>query len=153
MTLLRRARLGLLASLALILTGAAPEVTRIPVAVQSVTWTTVLIGVLNLLVGGLLVAIVRTRPALKKIANEREATALEARGEDMEEMRKRLTLLEERVTTATESAHAAELKLVSALKLDPDNTILRQAQELLNVSYPTPRAKVAPTDTIRSPSS
>ncbi|MBB3348804.1 hypothetical protein [Sphingomonas sp. BK069] len=36
-------------------------------------------GLANILIGGLLVTIVRTRPALKKIADEREANLLEER--------------------------------------------------------------------------
>lgn len=58
------------------------------------TWTTVLVGLLNLLVGGVLVAIVRSRPALKKIANDREANLLSERAKEMEEMRDRIGKLE-----------------------------------------------------------
>lgn len=57
-------------------------------------WTTVAVGFLNLLVGGLLVAIVKTRPALKKIANEREANLLNERAEEMDKLRKRIDALE-----------------------------------------------------------
>ncbi len=50
----------------------------IPVSVSGFSWTAALMALANLLIGGLLVAIVRTRPALKKIANEREASLLAA---------------------------------------------------------------------------
>ena len=63
----------------------------LPVSVSRFTWTAALVGVLNLLVGGALVTIARTRSTLKEIANEREATALKARGEDLEGMRTRNT--------------------------------------------------------------
>ena len=66
----------------------------VPVAVTGFTWTAVLMGIANLLIGGLLVAIVRTRPALKKIANEREASLLEERAQEMAAMRERLERLE-----------------------------------------------------------
>lgn len=39
-------------------------------AENGVSWTTVFVGLLNILVGGVLVSLIRTRPAIKKIANE-----------------------------------------------------------------------------------
>lgn len=97
------------------------------------------------------------------VATAREQGRLGRRG-DMSDLRERISALEAKVETASETAHQAELKLVSALaayrliasellKLDPDNTILKQAQELLNVSYPSPRAKTTPADSIRQPES
>lgn len=65
-----------------------------PVAVHGFTWTAGLMALANILIGGLLVAIVKTRPALKKIANEREASLLEERAEEMAAMRERLERLE-----------------------------------------------------------
>jgi hypothetical protein len=93
----------------------------------------------------------------------REQFRSERRGE-MDSLRDRISGLETKVEAANEKAHEVELKLVSALaayrliaselqKLDPDSTILKQAQELLNVSYPTPRAKATPADSIRQPES
>lgn len=67
----------------------------IPVSIGGFTWGAALLAVLNLLVGTLLVAIVRTRPTLKKIANEREANLLTERAEEMKEMRARLAKLED----------------------------------------------------------
>lgn len=58
------------------------------------SWTSVLVGLLNLLVGGALVAAIRSRPALRKIANDREASLLKERALDMEAMRARLEKLE-----------------------------------------------------------
>lgn len=49
---------------------------------------------MNLLIGGVLVAIVRSRPALKKLANEREKSLLEERAAEMVKMRERLEKLE-----------------------------------------------------------
>ncbi len=66
----------------------------IPVSVSGFSWTAALMALANLLIGGLLVAIVRTRPALKKIANEREASLLEERAEEMAEMRKQIKALQ-----------------------------------------------------------
>lgn len=58
------------------------------------TWAAGFLALLNVLVGGLLVTIVRTRPHLKKIANEREANLLSERAEEMRGMRERLASLE-----------------------------------------------------------
>lgn len=73
-------------------------------------WTTVAVALLNLLVGGLLVAIVKSRPALKKIANEREANLLSERAEEMELMRKRIESLEDQ-SRRTEKQFEAERAL------------------------------------------
>jgi predicted RNase H-like nuclease (RuvC/YqgF family) len=71
----------------------------IPVAVTGVTWTAILMGVANLLIGGLLVQIIRTRPTLKKINNEREANLLNERAKEMDNMRRSIAKLEaERAT-------------------------------------------------------
>lgn len=66
----------------------------IPVTVSGFTWTAALMGLANLLIGGLLVQIVRTRPTLKKIANEREANLLSERAAEMERMGERIEALE-----------------------------------------------------------
>lgn len=76
-----------------------------------VTWGTALVAILNLLVGGLLVAIVKTRPALKKIGNEREQMILAARGEDMEAMRDRIEKLEARAEQK-DAEHEAEIRVM-----------------------------------------
>ncbi|WP_293875593.1 hypothetical protein [Sphingomonas sp. UBA978] len=66
----------------------------IPVAVHGWTWTAALMGLANLLIGGVFVAIIRTRPTLKKIANEREANLLTERAKEMDGMRRAIAKLE-----------------------------------------------------------
>ena len=70
------------------------SVSSIPVAVTGTPWATILMGIANLLIGGLLVQIIRTRPTLKKIANEREANLLTERAAEMERMGERIAALE-----------------------------------------------------------
>jgi uncharacterized membrane protein len=62
---------------------------------SSFTWTTVLVGILNLLVGGALVSFIRSRPSLKKIDADREANLLSERAKEMQEMRERIRKLEQ----------------------------------------------------------
>jgi uncharacterized protein YigA (DUF484 family) len=66
----------------------------VPVVVSGWSWTAALMGLANLLIGGLLVQIVRTRPTLKKIANEREANLLTERAAEMDKMGERIAALE-----------------------------------------------------------
>jgi chromosome segregation ATPase len=66
----------------------------VPVSVSGFTWTAGLVGLLNVLVGSLLVTIVRTRPTREKIANEREANLLHERADEMDGMRERMAVLE-----------------------------------------------------------
>lgn len=61
---------------------------------DSQAFRTILLSTMNLLIGGVLVAIVRSRPALKKLANEREKSLLEERAAEMVKMRERLEKLE-----------------------------------------------------------
>lgn len=99
-----------------------PDISPIPVT-TGFTWTAVLMTIANLLIGGLLVTIVRTRPTLKKIANEREANLLAERAADMEAMRARLAKLEaersvdrHRLNNVTQCLDA----LLMMIELDPD---------------------------------
>jgi hypothetical protein len=73
------------------------------------SWTTVLVGLLNLLVGGALVAFIRSRPSLRKIDAEREANLLSERAKDMSEMRERLEKLETAAAKKDEE-HQEELR-------------------------------------------
>jgi hypothetical protein len=73
--------------------AASAAVHAVPVT-TGFTWTTAAVSLLNLLVGGVLVAIIRSRPALKKLANEREASLLAERASEMDRMRKRIDVLE-----------------------------------------------------------
>ena len=86
-----------------------PDISPIPVS-TGFTWTAALMGLANLLIGGLLVAIVRTRPALKKIANEREANLLTERAEQMELMQRRVDALEAKLEKER-ARHEAERAL------------------------------------------
>lgn len=63
-------------------------------SLSSINWTTILVGLLNLLVGGALVSFIRSRPSLKKIDADREANLLSERAKEMQEMRKRIEKLE-----------------------------------------------------------
>lgn len=73
----------------------------------SFTWTTVLVGLLNLLVGGALVSFIRSRPSLKKIDADREANLLSERAKEMQEMRERMEKLEA-MLDLKERQHEAE---------------------------------------------
>lgn len=66
----------------------------IAVAATSFSWGAAFLAMINLLLGGVLVAIIKNRPTLRKIANEREKSLLEERAADMETMRVRLEKLE-----------------------------------------------------------
>lgn len=82
-----------------------------PIAVTTgFTWTAALMGLANLLIGGLLVQIIRTRPTLKKIANEREANLLTERAEQMEAMQRRLDAMEAKIEKER-TRHEAERAL------------------------------------------
>ena len=67
--------------------------TPIPVT-TGFTWTTFGVWVLNVLVGGVIVGLIRAWPNLKKLANDREANLLSERAAEMETMRKRVEALE-----------------------------------------------------------
>lgn len=112
------------------------------------------------LLGTIIGGWIKLRPAMTKLANEREYSLLAARGEDMDDMKENIRLLTEKVETLTARVHESEMKLVSALaayrliasdlaQRDPDSPILKQAQELLNVSYSSPRALATPADALR----
>lgn len=60
-------------------------------------FNSILLALLNLLIGGVLVTIIRTRVPLKKIANEREANLLTERAEEMGTMRAEIAELRERM--------------------------------------------------------
>lgn len=66
----------------------------VPIVSTGFGWTPILLTLANILMGGVLVAIVRTRPALKKIANDREKSLLEERAADMTTMRAQIERME-----------------------------------------------------------
>lgn len=100
----------------------------IPVAVTGFTWSAALLGLANLLIGGLLVQIVRTRPTLKKIANEREANLLTERAQEMEGMRRAIAKLEaERATDRHRINNLSQCLDALLLMIEMDPTKAAQA--------------------------
>lgn len=125
----------------------------VPVAVHGFTWTAALVGMLNILIGGALVAAIKNWPRLKELG-------ITERRDDLDIMSERIRSLEAKVEHLTTAVHEAEMKLVSALAAyrliasdlrnrDPDSPILAQAGELLNVSYPAPRDSGAVSGILR----
>ena len=97
---------------------------------------------------------------MTRLRNERETSLLEERAEEMDKMRAEMVEVRAELKEMGNRLHEAEMKLVSALAAyrliandlatrDPDSPILKQAQELLNVSYSTPRTLTRPADTLR----
>jgi hypothetical protein len=58
------------------------------------TWFQIVQLLVSLLLGGIGVQLIRTRPMLKKIANDREANLLQERAEEMQGMRQQLILMD-----------------------------------------------------------
>jgi hypothetical protein len=84
---------------------------------------TILLSTMNLLIGGVLVAIVKSRPALKKLANEREANLLAERAAEMEAMRKRMAKLEaERAVDRHKLNNVTQCldALIMMIEMDPE---------------------------------
>lgn len=109
-----------------------------PVSVHGFTWTAALVAILNLLIGGALVAVIKNWPKLKELA-------IKARRDDMDDMRQRITELETVAKNASEKAHRSEMIVVTVVaafqlamgeleKLDPENKVLKQARELMAVA-------------------
>lgn len=109
---------------------------NVPVVhVTGFTWTSALVGLLNVLVGGALVAFIRSLPNLKKVANEREEAHSNRYGQ-------RIASLEEKAERAlTAATHAqmqmtyvtAALGMVSAEleRKDPGNPVIKSARDLV----------------------
>lgn len=57
-------------------------------------WTSALVTILNIFVGGTVVALIKNRPAINKIAADREANLLNERAEEMVLMGRRIERLE-----------------------------------------------------------
>jgi hypothetical protein len=82
--------------------------TPVHVAVQGISSGTIVLAVIQLVLGGgVIAALVRAWPALKKIANEREANLLSERAEEMNKMRDTIDKLEARLD-AKDIQHEAE---------------------------------------------
>ncbi len=103
----------------------------IPVA-TGFTWTTAFVGILNLLVGGVLVAIIRSRPALKKIANEREANLLTERAAEMVSMRASIAKLEVDLAVERHKNNNQRVMIYSLLHLF-DMTPAKRKEALANI--------------------
>jgi hypothetical protein len=76
-------------------------------------WITLLLGLMNVLLGGVLVQIIRNRPVLRKLDTEREANLLHERAEEMVSMRERISALEAK-NSEKDREHAEELKRLEA---------------------------------------
>lgn len=79
----------------------------VPIVSVGFGWTPILLTIANLLLGGVMVAIIRSRPALKKIAADREANLLSERAKEMQDMRERIDKLEA-MLTQKDKQHEAE---------------------------------------------
>lgn len=95
----------------------------IPVAVHGVTWTAALVGLLNLLVGGALVAVIKQWPAIKRLQNERIAAedsstiggfkaVIEAQAAEIIRLGERIDRLE-RSLDAERGRHASEVRQIN----------------------------------------
>lgn len=96
-----------------------------------------------------ILAIIKGWPALSDAAVRARSAMASDRRVKYDRLETRIDTLERELRLAVDSLHATEMKLVSALtayrlvlgelqKLDPTNDVLKQAQALLNVSYPSP---------------
>ncbi len=87
-----------------------------PVAVNAgFGWTPILLVLLNAIgLSGLLVAFVRTRPAMRAVAQKREANLLTERAEEMASMRERIDALETQLKLASEELRIVRHDLANA---------------------------------------
>lgn len=76
--------------------------------------TTAFVALLNFLVGGALVAFIRSRAPMGKIRQEREANLLSERASEMDSMRKRIEALETKLTLADEELRVVRHDLANA---------------------------------------
>jgi hypothetical protein len=81
-----------------------PADSAIPVAVHGFTWTTALVGLLNLLVGGALVSWIRSRPQLRQIETSSEEKL-------RSDLLHRVETLERKLEEK-EAIHAAEMAIM-----------------------------------------
>lgn len=114
---------------------AASVAGSVPVHVSGLTWTGALVGLLNILVGGALVAFIKSLPTLKKIANEREESQSSRYGQ-------RIAALEEKAERAMAAATRAQMQMTyvtAALGMvsaelerkDPGNPVIKSARDLV----------------------
>lgn len=116
-------------------TMAASVANSVPVHVSGLTWTGALVGLLNVLVGGALVAFIKSLPTLKKIANEREESQSNRYGT-------RIAALEQKAEAAMAVATRAQMQMTyvtAALGMvsaelerrDPGNPVIKSARDLV----------------------
>lgn len=115
--------------------GLANAASSVPVHVSGLTWTGALVGLLNVLVGGALVAFIKSLPTLKKIANEREESQSNRYGQ-------RIAALEQKAEAAMTVATRAQMQMTyvtAALGMvsaelerkDPGNPVIKSARDLV----------------------
>lgn len=99
------------------------------------------------LTAAVVLALIRGWPALSDAAVRARSALSADRKTRYDKLEARISDLEARLERTVNGLHDAEMKLVSALaayrlvigelqKIDPQNPVLKQAQALLNVSYP-----------------
>ena len=79
----------------------------VPVQITGWGWNTAFLLLLNIIGGGIGVALIKRKPALNKIANEREANLLHERAAEMDSMRDRMKAMESRLEKQA-AEHRAE---------------------------------------------
>ncbi len=86
----------------------------IPVAITGFSWSSALLVLLNLFVGGLGVAFIRSRAPVKKIIADREANLLAERAKEMSSMRERIEALEKKLALSDEELRVVRHDLANA---------------------------------------
>lgn len=89
-------------------------------------WTTVAVMVLNVLFGGVLVAIIKNRVPLRKVETDREANLLSERAEEMAGMRERLAAVEAKLDVKDQQIAAERDKVeAKAAEMEAERTMYR----------------------------
>ncbi len=113
------------------------------------------------LTGAVILAIIKGWPAISDAAVRARSAMSADRKSKYDRLDERIATLEAKLERTANALHDTEMKLVSALaayrlvigelqKIDPQSAVLKQAQALLNVSYPAPpHADDPPREMIR----
>lgn len=104
----------------------------VPVSSVGFGWTPILLTIANLLLGGVVVAIIKSWPAIKKIGADREANLLTERAEEMDKLRERIEKLEsasERKDKQHEAERAADRHRINNLSQCLDALLLLIEQD------------------------
>ncbi|WP_324807242.1 hypothetical protein SH584_11550 [Sphingomonas sp. LY29] len=86
----------------------------VPVTVAGFTWTSALVGLLNVMVGGAIVAFFRSRAPVRKVAADREANLLAERAKEMAGMREQIEELRMKLDLASEEIRVVRHDLANA---------------------------------------